>query len=1057
MKRLFNLFFSPKVTVFLLLVFSIAIGTATFIEDRFDTNTAKVFVYNAVWFEIVILLLGLNFIGNIKRYHLFSLKKMPVFIFHIAFVLIIAGAGITRYNGFEGSMHIRQGQSANLIYGSDPWLFVATDNGSRNVIFEKKLVLSEALNNTFETDIKINESQTFHLKCKDYYRNAIDRITENLPDGEDIIEISVSTENGLENFHLKSGKQLKISSLNVSFNLNDAKEGIQIFETDGKLWIKSPSGMIQTNRMRTITDSIAKDSVAEFKVGLVYQSAAGVFLFNKFFKKAKKQVVRASDQEKGMEALFFDVTFDGKTEEFIVFGGKGYPAEFINLNLNGADLKFAFGDKSVSLPFSLQLNEFILKRYPGSSMPSSFESRVTLIDARKNLNQEHRIFMNHILDYDGYRFFQSSYDSDEMGTILSVNHDFAGTFVSYTGYILLGIGFILTMLGKNTRFRIIMNKIEEIRIKRKTLLTVCIILLFFPALLQAQTSSQQKIDPEHAEKFGHLLIQTFDGRFEPVHTLAIDVLRKLSKKDKFTIEGKGSFSAMQVFLDMQLNREYWKTQKIILVREKTVRDLIGLEEKYASFNDFFDEKGNYKLVSYSERAFQKKQSEESAFDKEVIKVDERVNILFSILSGNMLNLFPELDSPNNKWVNWTDSAANVLITGPMKVINQDLQLKNFNYSNILQHYFDAVNQAITTGDYSMANKTLKYIEDIQRQNSTEGIIPSRLQVNLEIQYNNSNIFTVLRNIYAVLCIILLILAFLDTLQSKRNKIVRGLLLTFIVLTGVAFLGHTYGLGLRWYLTGHAPWSNGYEALLLVAWGGLFAGFLFIRSSKITFAATVLLAFCMLLTAGHSSYDPQLTNLQPVLKSYWLIIHVASITIGYGFLGVGFFLGIISLGIIIAGNQLNSIKTNLLINELTLINEVNLSIGLFLATIGTFLGAVWANESWGRYWGWDAKETWALVIIMVYSIVLHFRLIPKLKHPFFFNAASVLAFSSVIMTFIGVNYYLSKGLHSYGAGDTPVFPVWAWVLILAIIALIIIAGKKSSVFKKANNTENAINE
>jgi cytochrome c-type biogenesis protein CcsB len=264
---------------------------------------------------------------------------------------------------------------------------------------------------------------------------------------------------------------------------------------------------------------------------------------------------------------------------------------------------------------------------------------------------------------------------------------------------------------------------------------------------------------------------------------------------------------------------------------------------------------------------------------------------------------------------------------------------------------------------------------------------------------------------------------------------------FIIVLGLAFLYHTYGLGLRWYLSGHAPWSNGYEALLLIGWGGLLAGFSFIRYSKITLAATALLAFFVLMTAGHSSYDPQLTNLQPVLKSYWLIIHVAVITISYGFLGLGFILGLFNLFISLFKTRKNAMHFGMIIEELTYINEMNLAIGLVLATMGTFLGGVWANESWGRYWGWDAKETWALVIIIVYAVILHLRLVPKLKNPYLFNTASVLGFGSVIMTFIGVNYYLSKGLHSYGAGETPVFPVWAWVIILLVVSLIILAGLK----------------
>jgi ABC-type transport system involved in cytochrome c biogenesis permease subunit len=205
-----------------------------------------------------------------------------------------------------------------------------------------------------------------------------------------------------------------------------------------------------------------------------------------------------------------------------------------------------------------------------------------------------------------------------------------------------------------------------------------------------------------------------------------------------------------------------------------------------------------------------------------------------------------------------------------------------------------------------------------------------------------------------------------------------------------------------------------------------------------------------MTASLSSYDPQLTNLQPVLKSYWLIIHVATLTISYGFLGLGFILGIMNLFIYLSKTKDNNTRLDLLIAENTYIIEMNLIIGLILATLGTFLGAVWANESWGRYWGWDAKETWALIITLTYSIIIHMRFIPKLKGIFAFNIASVLGFSSVLMTFVGVNYYLSKGMHSYGAGDTPIFPLWAWGTIFAIIILIFVAGIKEKKNKLNSN-------
>ncbi|MEA2029707.1 MAG: cytochrome c biogenesis protein CcsA, partial [Campylobacterota bacterium] len=256
----------------------------------------------------------------------------------------------------------------------------------------------------------------------------------------------------------------------------------------------------------------------------------------------------------------------------------------------------------------------------------------------------------------------------------------------------------------------------------------------------------------------------------------------------------------------------------------------------------------------------------------------------------------------------------------------------------------------------------------------------------------------------------------------------------------AFIIHTLGLSIRWYISGHAPWSNAYESMVYIAWATVLAGFVFMKNSPITLASTAILSGVLLFVAHLNWLDPQITTLMPVLKSYWLMIHVAVITASYGFLGLGALLAFITfiLYILINDNNVASIKRS--IKELSKINEMSLIVGLIMLTIGNFLGGVWANESWGRYWGWDPKETWAAVTILVYSVVLHLRFVPRLNSVFTYNVASLLAYSSVIMTYFGVNFYLS-GLHSYAAGDPLPIPSWVVPSIGVIFAMIILASFK----------------
>ena len=253
------------------------------------------------------------------------------------------------------------------------------------------------------------------------------------------------------------------------------------------------------------------------------------------------------------------------------------------------------------------------------------------------------------------------------------------------------------------------------------------------------------------------------------------------------------------------------------------------------------------------------------------------------------------------------------------------------------------------------------------------------------------------------------------------------------LAVAGFIFHTLGLGVRWYISGHSPMSNGYESMLFISWVTMLAGFIFSRKSLLALAATAVLAGMTLMVAHLSFMDPEITNLVPVLKSYWLTLHVSVITGSYGFLGLGAILGLIVMIMMLFVNKRNQERISATIDELTVINYRTLTLGLYFLTIGTFLGAVWANESWGRYWGWDPKETWSLITIVIYTLVTHSRMIPGLKDVYSFNLLSLFAFSSVLMTYFGVNYYLS-GLHSYAGGDAVPVPVFVYVAVIILVSL-----------------------
>jgi cytochrome c-type biogenesis protein CcsB len=313
------------------------------------------------------------------------------------------------------------------------------------------------------------------------------------------------------------------------------------------------------------------------------------------------------------------------------------------------------------------------------------------------------------------------------------------------------------------------------------------------------------------------------------------------------------------------------------------------------------------------------------------------------------------------------------------------------------------------------------------------ILPSEQKKSAEIFYNTFQPFKKVFPWYLLISFVLLIFLFVNIFRQK--PVHRAIRITFSGLILIGFLVHTGGLALRWYISGHAPWSNGYESMLYVAWATMLAGFVFGRKYPMVLGTAAFLSGIILFVAHLNWMNPEITNLVPVLKSYWLLIHVAIITASYGFIGLSAFLGLLVLILYIIMKESNRNNVDFFIDQLTTIGELSATLGLYMLTIGTFLGGVWANESWGRYWGWDPKETWALITAVIYAFIVHMRLIPSLKGRYNFNLATLIGFSSVLMTYFGVNYFLS-GLHSYGKGSADGIH-WAVYVSAGLIAVLVI--------------------
>ncbi len=884
--------FSPAFMGALFIIFAFAMAAATFIENDYGSGAAYGMVYDTRWFELILLLLALNLIGQLVINKLFRKDRLPVALFHLAFILILAGAGITRYFGQEGQIHIREGEKTDICTTNQRYLAYTVSDSSGLKLLEK--TIDHKPSELSSSGLK----QKIHIRDKDY----------------ELVFAGMMSDRYV--FHLFGG--------------------------------------------------------------------------------GKPEMVMLSP------------------------GADGSPAAG-SAEADGLYFEISYGSGTMKLPFSLFLNEFVLERYPGSDSPSGYRSDVTVIDESENVEMPFVIFMNNVLKYRGYRFYQSSYDPDEMGTVLSVNRDRAGMIVTYTGYSFLFFFILISLLIRKSLFRTVRATMWNSAL-RKTLT----LLVFFTVLSGLGNISAQQFVPgkKASDELGRILIQDQKGRTKPLYTMSNDIVRKVTGGNKFS-----NYSSMQFFLGFLLDFDHWKEMPVIKVNNGEIRKKAGVDGRYASFSDLvdFSGEGHYKLSEDVRTAYSKSPGSRNKTDKEIMKVDERVNIIFMMSRGDFLRMFPLNDtthnwgSPHEALVNASDHADSLY----------------------LQNIIPALVNSVQENSSVKASQVVSSVRMYQER-FAEYKLPSRLRVGSELFYYRLVVFERLFPLYLLAGLIMIIILIIPVITNRPVSSPVLKILRWLLVAG--FIMHTSGLALRWYISGHVPLSNGYESMIFISWITLLAGLIFRRRSEFALSSTAVLAGLTLLVAHMSFMDPEITNLVPVLKSYWLTLHVSVITGSYGFFGLGALLGLLTMVLLTLVRPGNRERISSTIDELTVINYKTLTLGLYFLTIGTFLGAIWANESWGRYWGWDPKETWSLITMIVYTLVIHSRMIPGMRDVYSFNLLALFAFLSVLMTYFGVNYYLS-GLHSYAGGDPVPVPVFVYVSLIILVSVSVMAYLKYRSFRR----------
>ena len=887
--KVLKAFFSMPAMRLYVALLALAMAIATFVENGYGTVAAKALIYNAKWFEFVILLTTINAGYNIYRFKLYRWSKLPIFLFHLSFLIIILGASITRFTSQEGVMKIREGASSNVMSSYTTYFYAQMGEGEDMVTVRQPVFLST-----------ISKRQV-NAKLKD------------------------------------GGNTVKFRSFDY---------------TSGRLMMRQMGS-----------------------------SAAGL----------------------PPDVTSLRVKVNGVETEIGLQGYLNRDMQLYDYEVNGVKFSAGIGSMHSELPFSIQLVDFQLDRYPGSNSPSSYASEVVLIDEAAGVNRPFRIFMNNILKYQGYRFYQSSYDQDEKGTVLSVNDDAWGTTVTYIGYGLMIITLLLALVAPGSRF------VEFIKSSKKPILTVLILVVIgIGQQVQAQRPHLTALQKTEAKEFGKLWVQGENGRFKPINTLSNEIVRKVTKENRYS-----NMSPDEFLLSLLLNRQQWEQEPLFEIPNAEIRRLLGVSQTRVAFSQFF--KGNqYLLGDLANQALNTNANQRSAIEKDMLKLDEQLNVFYMAATGMMLRVFPDQRDVGAKWFDLTTP-----VTGLPEV--DSLFITN------------AFNQYLLAIFNNQPQEAEQFRTGILNYQTTYGaaILPSERKASFEVLYNRILIFERLAPFYATLGLILLIVQFIALFRPRKWQ--KGVSSFFAVLLSIAFVLHTAGLALRWYVSGHAPMSNGYESMIFVAWGTILAGVILQKRSKMAVALTSILAAMALLVAHLSWMTPEITNLMPVLKSPWLTIHVAVIMTSYSFLGLGALIGAVIMILYIGKTKRTQQIVDAHVDQLTRINQIVTTVGLYLITIGCFLGAIWANVSWGRYWGWDPKETWCLITILVYTFVTHMHHIKGLNSKFNFNLASLLAFSSVLMTYFGVNYFLG-GNHSYAGGTSLSVPIGAYVAVVVIVVL-----------------------
>lgn len=635
------------------------------------------------------------------------------------------------------------------------------------------------------------------------------------------------------------------------------------------------------------------------------------------------------------------------------------------------------------LPFELRLESFDVKYHDGTRAEADYVSRFTITDG--GATQRAEVSMNNVWKYRSVRFYQSSYDPDMRGSILALNSDPWGIPVTYAGYALLFLSLVWLLVDPKGAFR----RLFKSDMMRRGVLSVMAVCAMSQAAGAANT-----LPRETADRLGRLNI-LYNDRVCPLQTFAVDFTKKLCGSARY-----GDYTPEQVLAGFIFYGDEWSAEPIIRVKNGPLRDALQLPGR-CSVNTFFNQvMGGYILGPYLNEYYH---GHNDKFHKQVADIDDRLMMVMELRRGTLLRVFPFTSGGKTTWYSPTENITDTLVDGA--------------HRKYMQNVFSLIYGEVLAGSYGNVDKILDKMLKYQQLNGGSSL-PSAAQVKAERIYNAIPFATILFMVNLTLGVVLLIIGLIRLIRPvKTDKpdrpdkaLLRAVPVVGGALLGLSLLALTACIALRWIVGGRVPMANGYETMLLMAWFVMVLALVAARRFRIALPFGFLMSGFFLLVSHINQMDPQITHIMPVLSSPLLSVHVSVIMMSFALLSLTFICGLTAIILRLVRGR-NAVELDGQLDSLALLSRLLLYPALTLLGVGIFVGAIWANVSWGAYWSWDAKEVWGLITLMVYAVAAHAASVPFLRRSMGYHIFMTLAFLTIVMTYFGVNYFLG-GMHSY---------------------------------------------